>query len=368
MFYSALAFDPRHADAYANLGNALIGRGRHAEAAECYRQALDINSGHQRALWNRCILRLQLGDLAAAWPDFEHCWTVPGIVARTFDKPRWDGTFFRGKRLLVYAEQGLGDSIQFQRYLPMVKERGGTVLFECPPALYGLFKGIKGVDELIPAGKPLSAFDVQIPLMSLAGIFATTLATIPPDAGCLKVDRQRVLHWKNELRRAARRKPAGIPVNIGIAWQPDPQHPGFHLKSVPLTCFAALARLENVQLVSLQVGPGTKQIAQMSFAVSDLGSRFDLHSLDDLAGALKNMDLVVTVDTAVAHLSGALGLPTWVALPYVACWRWLLDRSDSPWYPSLRLFRQSRAGDWDEVFQHMTAEIRAFKSGSSNRS
>jgi tetratricopeptide (TPR) repeat protein len=368
-FERVLAINPSHADAYANLGNALIGIGRDADAAECYRQALAIDPGHKRALWNRCILRLQQGDLAAAWPDFDYRWTVPGIVARTFEEPRWDGSSFQGKKILVYAEQGLGDSIQFQRFLPMVKERGGTLFFECPPALFRLFTGIRGVDELIPAGKPLPGFDVQIPLMSLPGIFGTTLATIPAEVHDLKADRQRVLHWQNELRqvarrhepRAARRKPAGCPLHIGIAWQSDPKHPGFHLKSFPLTCLQALARLENVHLVSLQVGPGIKHIAHVCFPVTDLGSRFDPNSLDDLAGALMNMDLVVTVDTAVAHLSGALGLPTWVALPYVACWRWLLNRSDSPWYPTLRLFRQSRVGDWDEVFQHMATEVRSFK-------
>ena len=328
-------------------------------------------------------MRLQQGDLAAAWPDFEYRWTVPGIVARTFEKPRWDGTSLQGKKILVYAEQGLGDSIQFQRYLPMVKECGGTVFFECPPALYRLFTGIKGVDELIPAGKPLPAFDVQIPLMSLPGIFGTTLATIPADVHYLKADRQRVLHWQCELRqearrderrtarrderRTARRQPAGSPFRIGIAWQSDPNHPGFHLKSFPLTCFQALARLENVHLVSLQVGPGSRHIAHVSFPVTDLGNRFDPNSLDDLAGALMNMDLVVTVDTAVAHLAGVLALPTWVALPYVACWRWLLNRWDSPWYPTLRLFRQGRVGDWDEVFQQIAMEIRSFKPGTLNR-
>ena len=146
-------------------------------------------------------------------------------------------------------------------------------------------------------------------------------------------------------------------MKVGIAWQSEPKHPGFHLKSFPLTCFEPLARLDYVHLVSLQVGPGTQELAHAPFPVLDLGSRFDPHSLDDLAAALVNMDLVVTVDTAVAHLAAAMGVATWVVLPYVACWRWLLERTDSPWYPTIRLFRQTAPNDWDGVFKVVAAEL-----------
>ncbi len=277
----------------------------------------------------------------------------------------WDGSPLAGKTILVYAELGLGDTIHFARFLPLVKARGGKVIFECQPALchadesqrHG-FMAMAGVDQLVAAGSALPAFDVQIPLLSLPALFGTTLATIPNDVPYLVADPTLIEYWRGQLATS----PAGSfsgnrPFTVGIAWQANLSHQGHRFKSVPLRFFEPLSRLDNIRLVSLQVGPGAAQLSAAPFLVEDLGSRFDPNSLDDLAATMVNLDLIISIDTAVPHLAGALGVPVWVALPFVACWRWQLNRDDSPWYPSMRLFRQKVLGAWAEVFERIAAEL-----------
>ena len=346
-YRQALRLNPNNMDAYNNLGNAFKEQGQIDQAAECFQQALNIDPGHALVLWNRSLLRLLQGDLAEGWTDYELRWTQPGMVQRPFVQPRWDGSSLQGKTILVHAEQGLGDSIHFLRYLPMVQGRGGTVLFECQPSLFRLLGNIKGVDRLIAAGTPLPPFDVQAPLMSLPGIFGTTLATIPAAIPYLAADPGLVDHWRQEIGRAARCEPAGL--KIGIAWQGDLKHRGYGNRtlanrSLSLANFGPLARVENVQLLSLQVGQGAEQVRAAAFPVTDLGSRFDPHSLEDLAAVLLNLDLVVTVDTAVAHLAAALGVPVWVA----ASSRAPVGGAGSstgrivPGIPTMRLFRPKK--------------------------
>jgi tetratricopeptide (TPR) repeat protein len=367
-FWRALAINPNHADAHTNLGLNLAQQGQFAAAANCYRQALRINPRHKMALGNRALLRLLQGDFANGWPDFELRWARPGVAPRAFKKPPWDGSPLQGKTILVYAEQGLGDTIQFARYLPLVQRRGGKVAFECPPALIRLFAGIVGADQIIPAGGVLPIFHENIPLMSLPGLFGTTLATIPADIPYLVAEHDNVLHWRREMNEPASTVADACGLNIGIAWQGNPAHGHDRERSIPLKQFDPLAQVDKVRLVSLQVGPGSDQLKTVSFPVADLGSRFDPNSLTDLAAVVENMDLVVTVDTSVAHLAGAMGVPVWVLLPVVPDWRWLLERTDSPWYPTMRLFRQRQRNDWDEVFARINTDLRLFRPGSSNRS
>ncbi len=359
-FQGVLNINPNHPEALNNLGLALRDQGRIAEAEQAFQRALDLDFGQGVALWNRCLLRLLQGKFTEGWPDFEQRWQLSGAEKRSFQQPRWDGSPLDGKTVLVFAEMGLGDTIHFLRYLPMVKERGGTVLLECQPALVNLLAGVKGVDQLIPAGTPLPAFDVQFPLLSLPALFGTTLETIPCNIPYLKASAHQVEHWRQRMRRVASfsGEPKATKKNIGIAWQSNLKHQGQCFKSIPLRYFEALGRMKNVQLFSLQVGPGTEQLAEAAFPVADLGSRFDPNSLEDLAAAMMNLDLIVTIDTAVAHLAGALGVPVWVALPLVGCWRWQLERSDSPWYPTMRLFRQTKLHDWGDVLDRVAAEIR----------
>ncbi len=227
------------------------------------------------------------------------------MVPRPFSKARWDGSPLEGKTVLVYfvfGEQGLGDTIQFLRYLPMVQRRGGSVLLECQESLARLVQGATGVDRVIPVGAPLPPFDVHIPLMSLPALFETTLATIPTSVPYLTADPTRVEHWRQHIAAAA---PTGSEINIGIVWQGNPNHVRDRTRSVPLEHFGALARVPRANLLSLQVGAASAQLETVGFPVLDLGSRFDKNSLSDLTAALMNLNLIVTVDTAVAACRGS---------------------------------------------------------------
>jgi tetratricopeptide (TPR) repeat protein len=349
-FRQAMSTDNRNVDAHINLAVIFDMLGQRDEAMEQYEQALRINPHHEITLWNRSLLRLQKGDFEGGWPDYEYRWAQLKKMPRVFDEPRWDGSPLEGKTILVHAEQGLGDTLQFVRYVPLVQKRGGKTLYECPPALQGLLANFPGVEQLVLAGAPLPPFDVQVPLLSLPLIFRTTLSSIPANVSSLHVDTSRLAYWRRELERVGGFK-------VGIVWQGNPNNPGDARRSLPLAHFEALARVEEVKLLSLQVGAGTEQLAAAPFPVTDLGTRFNRDSLDDLAAVLKNVDLVITVETAAAHLAGALEIPVWNLLAYNPCWRWLLDRLDSPWYPTMRLFRQSRLGEWGDVFADVAAAL-----------
>jgi hypothetical protein len=267
---------------------------------------------------------------------------------------------------LLHAEQGLGDIIQFIRYAPLVKQSGGTTLLECPPSLVPLLTTCSGIDCLIPRGSQLPAFDVQAPLMSLPGILGTSLATVPAAVPYLAASPELIERWRGTIEPIA-------DYRIGIAWQGDPNFLWDRYRSIPLRQFAALANVPGVRLVSLQKGPGREQLASVAGELAVIepavmaGSpgRATTTMLDEANGAfmdtvavMKNLDLVVTSDTAIAHLAGALGVRVWVALSAAPDWRWLRDRDDNPWYPTMRLFRQRKLGDWDEVFAQMAGELR----------
>ncbi len=372
-YRQSLRIVPNQADVYASLGIALAWQGYLQDSAGCFECAVRMDSGHWFARWNRSLLRLLQGDFAGGWQDYELRLSRPGTPPRSFPQPRWDGSPLDGKTILVHAEQGLGDSIQFARYLPLVGRRGGKVVFDCPPALHELFHGFKGVDDLTGRGEPLPPFDVQVPLLSLPRVFQTTLDTIPAPVPYLDTDPVLVLRWKrllacDEKGRVARSQPADYPpLTIGIAWQGNPKVAGDCLRSIPLKCFTPLARMPSVRLVSLQKGHGVEQLKGSGerWQILDLEDR--LKTFGDTAAVMKNLDLVITSDTSVAHLAGALGVPVWTALQLVPDWRWLLDRSDCPWYPSMRLFRQQQFGAWQAVFERMADEISTFSPGSKNR-
>jgi ADP-heptose:LPS heptosyltransferase len=216
--------------------------------------------------------------------------------------------------------------------------------------LVRLLAGCRGVDELVGAGDDLPPFDVHAPLLSLPGIFRTSLKTIPVDVPYLFADPRLIEHWRQELRGITGFK-------VGIAWRGNPEHRNDRARSIPLSCFEPLAGLPGIHLFSLQKGAGAEELqeAREDFPVTELGSR--LEDFMDTAAVLANLDLVITCDTALAHLAGALGVPVWVAIPFAPDWRWLLDRSDSPWYPTMRLFRQDRRGDWQGVFRRIAAAL-----------
>jgi tetratricopeptide (TPR) repeat protein len=342
----ALELKPDFADAHNNLGVALLSQGKLEEAVACYDRALRWKADCPDAHFNRSLSWLLAGDFQRGWLEYQWRWQTNGFRLPPFWQPLWDGRPLQGKTILLYVEQGMGDAIQFVRYARHVKQAGARVIVECQKPLVPLLAGCLGVDELFGEGDYLPFFDVHTSLLSLPGIFQTSLKTIPAEVPYLFADPGLVEHWRGAS------KPIGG-FKIGIAWRGSPTFRNDRTRSIPLSCFESLAGLPDVRLVSLQKGAGVEELPGVAgrFAVAELGSR--LRDFADTAALLVNLDLVVTCDTAVAHLAGALGVPVWVALPLVPDWRWLLDRDDSPWYPTMRLFRQKRLGDWAGVFHQI---------------
>ena len=346
----ALELKPDYAEAHNNLGNALKDQGKLDEAVACYRRALELKPDFAEAHGNQSLLSLLTGDFQRGWAEYEWRWKTKQCQRRDFSQPLWDGQPLEGRTILLHAEQGLGDAIQFVRYAALVKQRGGAVIVECPKPLLSLLASCAGIDRLVGRGDDLPPFDVHAPLLSLPGIFHTSLETIPADVPYLFADPGLVEHWREELGGIAGFK-------IGIAWRGNPEHRNDRARSIPLSCFEPLAGLPGVRLLACKKGRAWSSCKSWPdrFPITELGSRLD--DFMDTAAVLMNLDLVITCDTAVAHLAGALGVPVWVALPFVPDWRWLLDRSDSPWYPTMRLFRQKKPGDWAGVFEEIKAEL-----------
>jgi tetratricopeptide (TPR) repeat protein len=380
----ALELKPNFVDAQNNLGSILVRQSRFQEGLAQYEHALSIRPNFAESHWNRALLWLLLGNLEEGWPAYEYRWTQPGFTRKHVDKPQWDGSILNGRAIVLHSEQGLGDTIQFIRYAPLLKQRGGRVIVECHPPLFRLLQGVPGIDDLISEGSPLPAFDTHAPLLSLPSVFRTTVATVPADVPYLHADSQLIEQWKkspecndgraetetNSDSHTAHRRPHFL---IGIAWQGTPAFRYDKQRSVPLAQLGRLAQIEGVRLVSLQKGPGTEQLPKEGGVQlhSDLAlrtSHFALRTplLDEASGPfmdtaafIKNLDLVISSDTAVPHLAGALGVPVWVALALVPDWRWMLKREDCPWYPTMRLFRQTRFAQWEDVFERMAEELKA---------
>lgn len=358
----ALKIRPDRADIYYNLANALKGAGRIHSAIENYQRALAIKPDFIDAHWNLSHALLLSGNFQDGWREYEWRFQLPvqkNIYPYRYEVPRWDGSAFKGKRLLVHDEQGFGDTLQFMRYLPMVKALGGTVIFEVRKQLLELLKNTSGIDELVERssdGRPPLAFDLYVPLMSLPAIFGTTQKTIPAPIPYLSADNDLTRRWAEKLNPISGFK-------VGICWQGNPSHQADRRRSVPLKFFAPLAKIENVQLVSLQKKHGLEQLADLPADVSviEFGSELDEHNgvFMDTAAVMKNIDLIIASDTAIPHLAGALGLPVWLVLPDIPEWRWLMERNDSPWYPTMRLFRQTKAGDWTTAFCQVGEALQA---------
>jgi tetratricopeptide (TPR) repeat protein len=350
----ALQLDPTLAEAHLNLGQVNTRLGQLDEALTSYQEALRLKPDLAEAHKNRGHLYLLRGDFAHGWPEFEWRWQTRDIRRHALHQPRWHGEPLEGKTILLAAEQGLGDTIQFVRYAPLVQQRGGRVIVRCQPPLLQLLRDAPGIDHVIDEGSPLPSFDVQAPLLSLPGILGTTLASIPAKTPYLEADAPFVERWRQELQPLCGFK-------VGIAWQGNPKYRGDRHRSIPLVSFAPLAAERGVQLVSLQKGFGTEQLRDLSsqFPIVTLGDLLNQSSssLMDTAAIVQSLDLVVTSDTMIAHLAGALGVPVWVALPLMPDWRWLLHREDSPWYPTMRLFRQEKAGDWESVFHRIAQAL-----------
>ena len=361
-FHAALGLAPDNLQALTNGANTLTTLHRHEEALQWFERALAFRPQDPELAWGKSRLLLSRGDFKQGWQLYEARLQLRHLRAlqRHSDLPRWlPGQPIGGVTLLVHAEQGLGDTLQFSRLVPLVEARGARVTFEVQPALKQLLGTLALQGELRAAGEELPPFELRTPLLSLPLLLGIELETIPAAVPYLSSDPRRVAAWRDRL--------AALPgLKVGIAWQGNPEtekQGGFPGRSFRLACAAPLAALPHVTLISLQKGAGSEQRGQVDFAARVLELQdpwvMGVDEVLDTAALMSALDLIVSSDTLTAHMAGALGLPVWVALAANADWRWLLDREDSPWYPTMRLFRQPKAAQWPEVFERMASELQA---------
>jgi tetratricopeptide (TPR) repeat protein len=356
VFQQAVAAEPTIAEPWNNLGNIQAAYwGRYDLALEYFNKTLAIRPAYADAKYHRGMVELSLGDFERGWIDYDFRPTVFQKSTARYDRPRWQGEPLAGKTIVLHAEQGLGDTLQFIRYAQYLKQQGGTIYCEVQKSLVPLLARTPGIDLLIPQDAPLPEHDYQIPLLSLARLLG-----IPPNQPAyLFAPQDRLDLWKPRIAQIA-----GI--KIGIAWQGEANFKYDWLRSIPLSEFAPLAQLPGHSLVSLQKYNGVDQIVanRQNVPLIELNPEIDKGegAFLDTAAVMKHLDLVITSDTAIAHLAGGLGVPVWLATQFAPDWRWMKDGEDSVWYPTMRLFRQSRIEHWGDVFQRMAAVLLAKRS------
>jgi tetratricopeptide (TPR) repeat protein len=347
----SLSLDPDNAETFYNKGVALKAAGHLRQALATFEEATRCKSEHYEAQWDRALLLLHLGDLAAGWPAYEYRWKLPHHKQPGFSQPRWQGESLAGKTLLLYPEQGFGDTIQMLRFLPSVAATDGQLVVQIQAELLRLARTSFPELQFIARGEPLPPFDLQCPLMSLPAVFQLKLEQLPGEIPYLRPPAEASEKFHQPLARA------GNAIKVGIIWSGSVTFVSNHLRAVPLKRFLSLLEVPGVEFFSLQMGPTRQQLADSGVAglITDLTPLIE--DFADTAAAINQLDLVIMTDSSVAHLTGALGQPIWDLLPHVADWRWLEDRPDSPWYPSMRLFRQQAYNQWDEVFEQLQSEL-----------
>lgn len=390
---AAIRIDFNQPTAHHHLGNVLCDLGAFAEAANAYRRALGLQPGDPAVMSNLGIALYALGQLPESLAQhrmavslrsaagFRYNFAVALLAAGEFEEgwaayesrlglglassmsldvaqPRWTGEALEGRTVLLYGEQGLGDTLQFVRYAPLVAKCDGRVVLEVPAPLVRLFQRMPGVAEVIPTGTPMAEFDLHCPLLSLPHLFGTRLESIPAVVPYLAADPLLVEAWRDRMPQNGKR--------VGIVWSGNPRadQPSAAFvdrrRSMPLRQFAPFATVPGIRYFSLQKGSPAAQLESAPTGLHIVDLMDEVNDFADTAALLAHLDLVITVDTSVAHLAGALGKPVWMLSRYDACWRWLRDRNDSPWYPTMRIYRQPMPGDWDSVIARVTADLRAW--------
>jgi tetratricopeptide (TPR) repeat protein len=357
-YRQALSLNPDHAEAHNNLGTALQEQGKLNEAIASFDRAIAIKPDYAEAHINKSLTLLLTENFEQGWQEYEWRLRAKNRSFPTLHQPGWDGTPLNGKSILVHAEQGLGDTIQFVRYLPMVRAQGGYVIFKCQPNLFRLLQSYNGFDEIIeqmPTSESTVQFDVHIPMLSLPGIFGTTLDTIPANTPYITADPKLETLWRTQIGHNEDFK-------IGIVWAGNAKHNDDRNRSCSLADFAPLANIPGLTFYSLQKGTVSVEAFNPPENMKLINLEGELNDFADTAAVITNLDVVISVDTAVAHLAGAIGKTVWTLLPFAPDWRWLQNRDDSPWYPrpnglagraGMRLFRQTRPNDWGGVFEQV---------------
>jgi len=352
-YRQAVGLKPDLAAAHRNLAVALKGNGQLDEAIASYREALRLKPDDARTHNNLALALLTRGDFQEGWEEHEWRWKCRDFPSppRNFVQPQWDGCALEGRTLLLHAEQGLGDAIQFIRYLPLVEQRGGRIIIECQVELQRLLRSMAGNWQIVVPSQPSPVFDLHCPLLSLPRVFGTNLANIPHPVAYLHADAEDARSWQNRL---ASDSPL---MKVGLAWAGSPAHRNDCNRSMRLAKLAPLGQLPGARLFSLQKGKEAAEAKTLPPGMELVDWTQELKDFADTAALVANLDLVIAVDTAVVHLAGAMGKPVWTLLPFVPDWRWLLEREDSPWYPTMRLFRQNSWGDWNSVIKRVTEAL-----------
>jgi tetratricopeptide (TPR) repeat protein len=348
----AIAIDPRYAPAHNNLGSLEMERGALDAAEALFEEAIRLKADYADAHWNLGLVRLLQGRFEEGWAGYEWRLRLKGAARSPFAQPAWTGADVSGRTILLLAEQGAGDAIQFIRYAPLLRARGASVSVLAQPALASLFAGADGVDRVIVLGEPLPRFDCHAPLPSLPGLFKTRLDTLPRAVPYLRADAIAVEAWRARLD-------ARPGLKVGLVWRGNPEHSRDRIRSMPPAALARLAATPGIQFFSLQLNASAEELAALGGVRDVTGG---LRDWPDTAALVSALDLVISVDTAVAHLAGAMGRPVFLMLPHAPDWRWLLERDDSPWYPSMRLFRQPGRGDWASVANAVREAVAALAS------
>jgi Flp pilus assembly protein TadD len=351
----AIALRPNYQQAHYNLGNALRDQRRLDEAVACYRQAIALRPDFPDAHHNLALALLARGDMAEGWPEYEWRWATADLAQarRDFAQPRWRGEPAEGRTLLIHAEQGFGDTVQFCRYAALAAARGPRVILEVQQPLVRLLRGLAGADLVVGRGDELPEFDLHCPMLSLPLAFETTIETIPGAVPYLHAEPAEVAAWRVRLAAMTGEGP-----RIGLVWAGKPSNSADRRRSIDPARLAPLFALSGPRFFSVQKdGPS----APAGFPVTDVMD--EVEDFAATAALIANLDLVISVDTAVAHLAAALGKPVWLLDRFDACWRWLADRRDSPWYPGLRIYRQPRPGEWESVVAEVARDIGRFAEG-----
>jgi hypothetical protein len=347
---------PNNSQAWNNRGRALQVLNRHQEAVDSFDKAIALDKNYADAHSNRALSLLTLGDFARGFPAYEWRWKRSGMtdLRRNYRGPLWLGDYaLARKRILLHAEQGLGDTIQFARYVPLLARMGATVILEVPPELKTLLAALDGVTSVHARGEALPAYDVHCPLGSLPLALKTEAATIPAAIPYLHADETRITQWRPRIEALPGKR-------VALAWAGHARHANDRNRSVDLSLLEPLLSCAGVSIVSIQRELREGDAARLTrYAnVSHVGDALD--DISDTAAVLALSDLLVAVDTSVVHLAGAMGRPVWVMLPFSPDWRWTLRDQASPWYPQARLFRQTMLGDWPSVIAQIAAALDEF--------
>ena len=357
-YLTAVNLDPSADTAFYNLGIIAQKHGSHTEALQFFDQALQAKPQTALTHTARAFSLLMMGRFQEGWPAYEWRWHLPNNAPRICAQPRWDGSNPKGKRLYLYTEQGFGDALMFVRYVKPVRQQGAIVILECKPEMFRLFQGANLADELVARAHedetpPTFAFDQHLPLLNVPVFFTTSLQTIPSEVPYLYPDPDLKAQWRERLKSLK-----GL--RVALSWSGNPEISVNHDRACTFQAFQPLLQVPGISFVSVQKGAPAQQWRESQAVVEMLDLDPQLTDFAETAAVLANVDLLISTDTAVVHLAGALGIPVWTVLHTASEWRWMQHRLDSPWYPSMRLFRQTTPGDWREVIGRIEETLRAW--------